>query len=72
MSINILALGDVFGKPGRRIIQEHLRDFKQRHDVAFCVANGENAAGGSGLTAATAEDLLASGVDVLTNGDHVW
>ena len=72
MSINILALGDVFGKPGRHIIRECLQDFKRRHNVAFCVANGENAAGGTGLTPVTAKELLAAGVDVLTNGDHVW
>jgi metallophosphoesterase (TIGR00282 family) len=70
--LNLLFIGDVVGQPGRRIIAERLPALRQALAVDFCAANAENAAGGSGLTLETAMELLAAGVDVLTNGDHVW
>ena len=70
--MNLLFIGDIVGKPGRRILQQRLRDMRRAWNVDFCVANGENAAGGSGLTPPVADELLDAGVDVLTSGDHVW
>ena len=70
--MNILMLGDIVGKPGRQVLHELLPGLMQSEQIGLCVANGENAAGGSGLTVAVARDLLNLGIDVLTSGDHVW
>lgn len=70
--LKVLAIGDVVGKPGRAIMTEKLKAYREKHQVDFCIANAENAAGGSGLTPDTAEEIMAAGVDVLTTGDHVW
>lgn len=70
--LQILFLGDVVGRPGRAAVHEYLRRIKsdQRYDLV--VANGENAAGGAGLTAEVADELFNAGVAVLTTGNHVW
>ncbi len=60
------------GKPGRRIVESLLPGIREEHHVDFVVANGENAAGGRGLTPGTARELLDSGVDVITSGNHIW
>ncbi len=70
--VRILVIGDVVGKPGRSVLKEKLREFIEQQKVDFCIANGENAAGGSGLTPDTANDLFKAGVDLITMGDHVW
>jgi metallophosphoesterase (TIGR00282 family) len=70
--MNILFLGDIVGRPGREIVQEMLPSFKKKEAIDFVVANCENAAAGSGITPALAEQLLSAGVDVLTSGDHIW
>lgn len=70
--MRILFVGDVVGRPGRRILREFLPQVRERHGVDFVIANGENAAGGVGLTAAVAEEILALGVDVVTLGNHTW
>ena len=70
--INILFIGDVFGRPGRRLVRELLPDLVNRHVIDLVVANGENAAGGLGLTIKAARELLAAGVDVLTSGNHIF
>ncbi len=68
----ILAIGDVIGSPGRRAVKQLLPRLKKRYRTDLVMANGENAAGGLGLTLATADELLAAGVDVLTSGNHIW
>lgn len=68
----ILAIGDVIGRPGRRALQELLPDLRQQYGLNLVLANAENAAGGLGLTPATAKELLDAGVDVLTSGNHIW
>ena len=68
----VLAIGDIIGKPGRRAVCKILRDVRQQFGVDLVVANGENVAGGLGLTSDTASELLSSGVDVLTSGNHIW
>jgi metallophosphoesterase (TIGR00282 family) len=70
--MRILFIGDVFGAPGRRAIEQRLVDLKHDLAVDFCIVNGENAADGMGLTAKLADKLLAAGADVITTGNHVW
>lgn len=70
--MNILVIGDIVGRPGRRAVKEMLADIKDIYQVDFTVANGENAAGGRGLNQEVADELLSSGIDVLTMGNHVW
>jgi hypothetical protein len=65
-------VGDVFGKPGRRGLQRVLPGIKEAQRIDLVIANGENAAGGRGLTSATAAEIFASGVDVITTGNHIW
>ena len=65
-------LGDVNGGPGRAILHERLRALRSELGVAAVVANGENAAAGNGLTVPLARELVESGVDVITLGDHAW
>lgn len=71
-SIRILFLGDVVGEPGRKAVIEQLPLLKQSEGLDFCIVNGENAAGGKGITPKIAIDLLRAGAAVLTTGDHVW
>src|SRR5881409_4100649 len=68
----VLFLGDVVGEPGRNALIARLPELKEQHDVDFIVVNGENAAGGRGITGKITIDLLRAGVSVVTTGDHVW
>jgi metallophosphoesterase (TIGR00282 family) len=70
--MQILVIGDVIGKPGRQAVQKLLPGLRQQFDLDLVIANGENAAGGLGLTLSTAKELLEAGVDVLTSGNHIW
>ncbi len=70
--MKILFVGDVFGSAGRRIVREHLPHVRESHQVDLTVINGENAAGGFGITPNLAEDLFDLGADVITTGNHVW
>ncbi len=70
--MNILFVGDVFGRPGREALLRWLPGFVEEHAVDFVIVNGENAANGAGITSKIARRLLGSGVDVLTTGNHVW
>ena len=70
--MKILFVGDVFGSAGRRIVREHLPHVRESHQVDITVVNGENAAGGFGITPNLAEDLFDLGADVITTGNHVW
>jgi metallophosphoesterase (TIGR00282 family) len=65
-------LGDVVGKPGRKAVQGLVNALRAERGADVVVANGENAAGGSGITVETAAELFAAGVDVVTSGDHLW
>jgi metallophosphoesterase (TIGR00282 family) len=67
----ILMIGDVIGRPGREAVEQLLPDLRS-DGVDFVTANGENLAGGMGLTSSTAATLFAAGVDVITSGNHVW
>jgi hypothetical protein len=70
--MRILFIGDVVGSPGRTAIKELLPKIRRREGVELVIANGENVAGGSGMTPPLADELLGYGIDVITNGDHVW
>ena len=65
-------IGDVVGNPGRTILKKALPALFRKHDVDYCVAKVENAAGGFGITSEIAEELLSLGIHVLTSGNHVW
>jgi len=70
--MNILFIGDIVGGPGRRAVEELLPRAVDRYLIDLVVANGENAAGGIGITPPVAEYLLGQGIDVLTSGNHIW
>ena len=70
--MKILILGDIVGRPGRNFLKHKLEDFKKENQIDCIIANGENVAGGAGITAKTANEILTSGVDAITLGDHVW
>jgi hypothetical protein len=70
--VKLLFIADIVGQPGRRAVKELLPQLRQEHGVGVVVANGENAAGGSGITGKTAEEIFAAGVDIITCGDHLW
>lgn len=70
--MRIFFIGDIYSSPGRAVLRDHLRDIIQTRSIDLVVANGENAAGGFGITPAIAEDLFALGIDVITTGNHVW
>jgi len=72
MPINVLMIGDIVGKLGRRTVADVLPDIKRSHQIDFVIANGENTAGGRGLTPATANELFESGIDLITSGNHIW
>lgn len=70
--MKILVIGDVIGKPGRDALRDILPGLKQEYKIDFTIVNGENTAGGIGITPATAQDLISAGADVITTGNHVW
>jgi metallophosphoesterase (TIGR00282 family) len=70
--VQILFVGDIFGRPGRNILRDHLQDIVKTRQVDLAIANAENSAAGFGITPPIAEDLLGMGLEVLTTGNHVW
>ncbi|HUS80574.1 MAG TPA: TIGR00282 family metallophosphoesterase [Armatimonadota bacterium] len=68
----ILHVGDVVGRPGRRAVSVVLPELVEEHAPDLIIINGENAAGGTGITASTAEELLNAGAACITTGNHVW
>src|SRR4051794_31016167 len=65
-------IGDMIGKPGRSAVEQFLPAMREERGIDFVTANGENVAGGMGLTPSTADSMLAAGVDVITSGNHIW
>lgn len=65
-------IGDIVGRPGRRAVRSLLPGLRSNLELDMVIANGENAAGGKGLTPQSAQELFSSGVDVLTSGNHIW
>ena len=70
--LGILFIGDIVGRPGRQSLPELLSRVKRRYQVDLVIANGENAAGGKGITRDVAEQLFRAGVDIITSGNHIW
>lgn len=70
--MKILFVGDIVGKSGRTILKRTLGQILQDLSIDLCIANGENAAGGFGLTREVGQEILAAGVDVMTSGNHIW
>lgn len=70
--LTVLFLGDIVGEPGRNAVIARLPELKTQHALDFVVVNGENAAGGRGITGKITIDLLRAGVSVITTGDHIW
>ena len=70
--VKILFIGDIVGEPGRRAVSELVPRLRRQLDLTLVVANGENSAGGSGITPKTAEEIFDAGVDIITSGDHLW
>lgn len=70
--MNILCIGDIFGRPGREAVKSLLSQIIEKYDINFVVANGENAAGGKGITDKVAEELSQLPIDVITAGNHIW
>ncbi len=68
--MKLLFIGDIVGKPGRRAVDKYLKQWKEEFDVI--IANGENVAGGTGMTKKVCEELFSYGIHVLTSGNHVW
>ena len=65
-------IGDIIGRPGRRAVRRLVPDLRDEFSIDLVIANAENTAGGFGLTLETADELLESGIDVLTSGNHIW
>ncbi|HEX5033317.1 MAG TPA: YmdB family metallophosphoesterase, partial [bacterium] len=70
--MNLLFIGDIFGEPGRLAVQEWVPKLRQQRAIDVVVGNGENVAHGKGITAKTAEQLFAAGIDVITTGNHAF
>ena len=70
--MKLLFIGDIVGRPGRNAVRELLPKLREQHALDFVIANGENSAGGSGITPMTAGEIFSAGVDVITSGDHLW
>ena len=70
--MKILFIGDIVGEPGRKAVETLLPRLRGEHALDFVIANGENSAGGNGITPQIAGELFSAGVDVITSGDHLW
>lgn len=70
--MKVIIIGDVVGKPGRRLLCSSLRSLKEKHEAEFVVANVENIAEGAGVVPRLADEILAAGVDVMTSGNHIY
>ena len=70
--MRILLCGDIVGRPGRDALAAHLPGLRQRLALDFVIANGENAAGGFGITRKLCDELFALGIDVISGGNHIW
>lgn len=70
--MNILFIGDIVGGPGRKVAKSVIPSLRKELCIDYCIANCENAAGGSGITYVVAQDLYNCGIDVITMGNHTW
>src|ERR1051325_8401508 len=70
--MRVLVIGDVMARPGRVAVLERIQDLREQHSVDLAVMNAENLAGGFSVTESMAEELFASGIDVMTSGNHIF
>jgi len=70
--VKVLFIGDIVGEPGRKCLARHLKSLIDKYGVDAVIANGENAAGGFGITPGVCEELFGMGIDVITSGNHIW
>ncbi len=70
--MKVLFLGDIVGSPGRSAVIENLAEIKEEYEIDFIIVNGENSAGGAGITPEMADEIYEAGVDIITTGDHLW
>ena len=70
--MKVLFIGDIVGQPGRHAVRQCVPKLRETYQLDVVIANGENSAGGSGITPKTAEEIFSAGVDVITSGDHLW
>src|SRR5271154_5768405 len=70
--MNILFIGDVFASPGRALVSRYLQEIIGEEKIQLAIVNGENSAGGFGITPAIAEEIFSQGADVITSGNHIW
>jgi 2',3'-cyclic-nucleotide 2'-phosphodiesterase len=70
--LKVLFIGDIVGKPGRQAAKQLIALIKREKEIDFCIVNGENAAGGHGITYVIANELYSYGVDGITMGNHTW
>lgn len=70
--MKILFIGDIIGKPGRKALRDGLPELTNKLKIDFVIANGENAAGGFGITKSVGEEIFSLGVHVITSGNHIW
>jgi len=70
--IKIWFIGDIFGRPGRNILFNHYKNIVENRKIDFTIINGENAAGGLGITPQIADEFFKLGIDVITSGNHIW
>ena len=71
-NINILFVGDVFGRTGREVLSQKLPEILKEYNIDYCIVNGENAAHGKGLSMQCADEIFAAGADCITMGNHTW
>jgi len=72
VAVKVLFVGDIVGEPGRHAVRQLLPTLCQANEIDMVIANGENAAGGAGITVNTAAEIFNAGVDIMTTGDHLW
>jgi len=70
--LKIAFIGDIAGRPGRKIIHDKLKNLKEKYNIDCVIANGENASHGFGLTVKNADELFTYGIDIITGGNHTW
>ena len=70
--MRLLFIGDIIGKAGRKIVSQYLDNLRDKYKIDLCIANGENAAGGFGITRKVGQKLFDLGIDVISSGNHVW
>ncbi len=70
--LKVLMVGDIFGKPGRKAVKELIKTYRNQYELDFVIANGENAAGGNGITREIANELYNAQIDFITMGNHTW